>query len=84
MIRYRELHDPYPDIWRVFISGCSSAGKTFFSRQLIESGFIDFNRIYYFHPDFHESTPVDWGRNDMIFIPGCPQIDELLNSLRIF
>ena len=78
MIRYREQHDDFPDIWRVFISGCSSAGKTFFARQLIQSNFIRFNRIYYFHPDFHEQRPVDWARSDMIFIPGCPDMDELL------
>ena len=78
MIRFRELHDDFPDIWRVFISGCSSAGKTFFAKQLIESNFIQFNRIYYFHPDFHEQCPVDWERSDIIFIPACPGMDELL------
>ena len=79
MIRYRELKVDFPDIWRVFISGCSAAGKTFFAKQLIESGYIKFKRIYYFHPDFHENSPIDWNRSDMIFIPGCPQMDDLLN-----
>ena len=79
MIRYRELNFDFPNIWRVFISGCSSAGKTYFARQLIESGLINFKRIYYFHPDFHENNPIDWKRSDMIFIPGCPQLDDLLN-----
>ena len=79
MIRYRELKVDFPDIWRVFISGCSAAGKTFFAKQLVESGYMKFKRIYYFHPDFHENSPIDWNRSDMIFIPGCPQMDDLLN-----
>ena len=79
MIRYRELKVDFPDIWRVFISGCSAAGKTFFAKQLVESGYMRFKRIYYFHPDFHENSPIDWNRSDMIFVPGCPQMDDLLN-----
>ena len=78
MLRFRETQELFPDIWRVFISGSSSSGKTFLVQNLIENKLIKFKRIYYFHPDFHESNPVDWGRNDIIFCPGIPDTDSLL------
>ena len=59
MIRYRDVNINFAEVWRVFISGCSSAGKTHFAKQLLESNFIKCNRIYYFHPDIHETKPVD-------------------------
>ena len=79
MIRYREIKPDFPDIWRVFISGCSSAGKTFFAKQLLDSNLFEFSRIYYFHPDFHESKPVEWNYKNIIFIAGVPSLDEILN-----
>ena len=79
MIRYREIKPDFPNIWRVFISGCSSAGKTFFAKQLIDSNLFEFSRIYYFHPDFHENKPVDWDNEKIIFIAGVPTLDEILN-----
>ena len=75
MIRYRELNINSPEIFRIFISGCSSAGKTFFAKRLIESNLIQTRRIYYFHPDFHEHNPVDW---DAIYQPGLPTLEDLL------
>ena len=75
MIRYRELNINSPEIFRIFISGCSSAGKTFFAKRLIESSLIQTRRIYYFHPDFHEHNPVDW---DAIYQPGLPTLEDLL------
>ena len=79
MIRYREIKPDFPNIWRVFISGCSSAGKTFFAKQLLDSNLFEFSRIYYFHPDFHENKPVDWDHEKIIFIAGVPTLDEILN-----
>ena len=73
MIRYREININNPEIFRVFISGCSSAGKTFFAKRFIES--INTSRVYYFHPDFHEHNPVDW---DAIYQPGLPTLEDLL------
>ena len=78
MLRFRECTTVFPDIWRVFISGSSASGKTFFTHQLIESGLINFERIYYFHPDFHETDPIQWNRNDIIFSAGLPDIEVLL------
>ena len=71
MLRYRELDLKFSDIWRVFISGSSSAGKTFFARRILESNFFKCKRIYYFHPDIQEDFPVDW--DEFIDIPICYQ-----------
>ena len=78
MLRIRECKHDFPDIWRVFISGSSSSGKTYFARKLIESSHINCNRIYYFHPDIHEDKPVDWDRPDIIFSAGLPTTEDLL------
>ena len=78
MFRIRECKDGFPDIWRVYISGSSSSGKTYFAQKLIESSFIDFQRIYYYHPDFHEKSPVNWNTSEIIFSAGLPTVDELL------
>ena len=79
MIRYREIKPDFPNIWRVFISGCSSAGKTFLAKQLLDSNLFEFSRIYYFHPDFHENKPVDWENENILFIAGIPTLEELLD-----
>ena len=88
MIRYREVDLNFSDIWRVFISGSSSAGKTYFANQLLKSDLFQFDTIYYFHPDFHENQPVDWSYKNIVFVPGLPSLDDLLaiapNSCLIF
>ena len=78
MFRIRECRDDFPDIWRIYISGSSSSGKTHFAQKLVESPYINFERIYYYHPDIHEKTPVDWNISEIIFSAGLPSIDELL------
>ena len=88
MIRYREVELKFSDIWRVFISGSSSAGKTYFANQLLKLNLFQFETIYYFHPDFHETRPVDWEFQNIVFVPGLPSLDDLLaiapNSCLIF
>ena len=88
MIRYREVELKFSDIWRVFISGASSAGKTYFAYQLLKLNLFHFDTIYYFHPDFHETRPVDWKFKNIVFVPGLPSLDDLLaiapNSCLIF
>ena len=76
MIRYRAVNINSPEIFRIFISGCSSAGKTYFAKKLIDSGFIKCKYIYYFHPDIHEKSPIDW---NVIFQAGVPELDDLLS-----
>ena len=78
MFRIRECTDDFPDIWRVFISGSSASGKTFFAKKLIESSYLNCKRVYYYHPDIHEEKPVNWDRSDIIFSSGLPTTDELL------
>ena len=78
MFRIRECTDDFPDIWRVYISGSSSSGKTCFAEKLLNSSYINCERIYYFHPDIHEHEPVNWDRTDIIFSPGIPTVDDLL------
>ena len=71
MLRYREVDLKFSDIWRVFISGSSSAGKTYFARQLIQAKLFKCKRVYYFHPDIQEDFPVDW--DEYLDIPICYQ-----------
>ena len=78
MFRIRECTDNFPDIWRVYISGSSSSGKTYFAKELLDSSYINFERVYYFHPDIHEDKPVNWKRSNIIFSAGLPSIDDLL------
>ena len=77
MIRYKEVQLEFAEIFRVFISGSSSAGKTYFARRLLELKLFDFDRVYYFHPDFHETSPVDWPF-DILYHPGLPTLEDLL------
>ena len=76
MIRYRAVNINSPEIFRIFISGCSSAGKTYFAKQLIDSGFIKCKYIYYYHPDIHEQNPVEW---NVVFQAGVPKLEDLLS-----
>ena len=76
MIRYRAVNINSPEIFRIFISGCSSAGKTYFAKKLIDSGFIKCKYIYYYHPDIHEQNPVDW---NVVFQAGVPKLEDLLS-----
>ena len=82
MIKYREINSKLFDaeIWRVFISGSSSAGKTYFAKQLLMKNYFDYERVCYFHPDIAEETPIDWSDLDkpVMFQVGLPSRKELL------
>ena len=78
MFRYKEVQLNFSEIFRIFISGSSSAGKTYFARRLLEQKLFDFDRVYYFHPDFHETSPVDWPFN-ILYQPGLPTLEDLLS-----
>ena len=78
MFRYREVDLKYSDIFRVFISGSSSAGKTYFAHKLLKLNLFEFDIIYYFHPDSINEKPVDWNYDNIIFVPGLPSLDDLL------
>ena len=81
MLKFREVDINFSNIWRVFISGSSSAGKTYLARQLLEYSFIKCERVYYFHPDIQESFPVDWEDHldiPIVFQAGVPTEKDLL------
>ena len=77
MFRYKEVQLDFAKQFRVFISGCSSAGKTYFAHKLLKLKLFHFDRVYYFHPDFHETAPVDWNLN-VLFHAGLPSLEDLL------
>ena len=82
MIRYREISNfSFSPIFRGFISGCSASGKTHFAHQLLQSNLIQYDRVYYYHPDFHEQAPVTWHESlekPVLYHPGIPSLEELL------
>ena len=56
--------------------------KHFFAHQLLKSNLIKYERVYYFHPDFHEQAPVTWHETlnkPVLYHPGIPSLEELLN-----
>ena len=80
LIKTKLIETNYPEVWRVFISGSSSAGKTFFAKQLLASKLFDVTRIYYYHPDIHESSPIDWCNDlniEIICQAGLPSLDDI-------
>ena len=92
MIRYREIKKfKFADIFRIFISGSSATGKTYFAKALLKRNIFNFSRIYYFHPDFHEHSPVDWHEDfdkPVLYQAGIPSLKDLLeipeNSCLVF
>ena len=82
MIRYREIENfQFAEIFRIFISGSSATGKTHFAKELLQQNIFKFSRIYYFHPDFHEHSPVDWHNEferPVLYQAGIPSLRELL------
>ena len=78
MIKFKEIDSLSSDIWRVFISGSSSAGKTYFAKELLKSKLLNYERIYYFHPDIEEDFPVNWDDLPVFCQAGLPTHDDLL------
>ena len=84
MIRFREISKTETEIKRIFFSGSSGSGKTSLAKSLIQDNFFGSKteRIYYYHPDFHETDPIEnW--KDSITIPilcqgGLPTFNELI------
>ena len=85
MINFTETTSKFPEIWRVFISGSSSSGKTHFAKQLLANKLFDYERIYYYHPDLGEEHPVNWSDLNVPirFQAGLPSRDELLNTSKL-
>ena len=82
MFKIKSLSLEFAKIFRVFISGSSSAGKTYFAKMLLEAKLFSFKRIYYFHPDFAEAHPTNWEEElstPVIFQAGIPSTEDLLD-----
>ena len=80
LIKTKKVETGYPEIWRVFISGSSSAGKTYFARQLLTTDLFKVRRIYYFHPDIQETFPIDWCdhfNTEILCQAGLPTMDDI-------
>lgn len=61
IVSFREINNyQLGPIVRLYISGSSGSGKTQFVCNFLKKRLFDFSRIYYFHPDFHESEPTNW------------------------
>jgi len=85
MIKYKEFENSFAEIWRVYISGSSESGKTKFAETLLKSDLIKYDRLYYFHPDIHEESPVDWHKTldvPVIYQAGLPTESDLLDIPR--
>lgn len=73
----------YP--FRIFISGSSQSGKTYFAKELLQNREIfkkSIKSIRYCHPDYLSELPIDWHKT--IDIPvsyqsGLPSLDEICN-----
>ena len=74
---YRHVDIEYPEIWRLFIAGSSSAGKTFFAGKLLESRQFTFKTVFYYAPDVLIESPVNWNV-PLHFRTGCPSEDDIL------
>ena len=81
MFKIKQVNFEFAPIWRVFLSGSSSAGKTYFARLLLETELIDFERVYYYHPDINETKPTNWAEHlskPILFQVGLPSLQDLL------
>ena len=77
-VRYRETDFEFAPTARVYISGSSGAGKTCFAREFLEH--LSYQRVYYFHPDLHETKPTDWDttlEKPIIFSSEFPSVNDL-------
>ena len=74
---YQDVDIEYPEIWRLFIAGSSSAGKTFFAGKLLESKQFAFKNVFYYAPDLFSESPVDWNI-PLHFRTGCPSENDIL------
>ena len=71
----------YP--FRMFISGSSQSGKTYFARELLARSDLfqkPVKSIKYYHPDYLENAPIDWHTNlttPISYQSGLPSMEEL-------
>ena len=79
-VRYREINYTLAPVVRMYISGSSGSGKTHFAGELLKQ--LPCKRIYYFHPDFHETKPTNWDETldtPVVFSSEFPTVNDLCN-----
>ena len=80
-VRYREIDLSFNPVFRVYISGSSESGKTYFAESLLRKKIFKYTRIYYFHPDFHEDNSTNWDKTldvPVIFSAEFPDVEAFL------
>ena len=80
IVSFREIKNvELGPIVRLYISGSSGSGKTKFISMFLQAKLFDYSRVYYYHPDFHESIPTDWHSTlscDVVYRSEPPSIDS--------
>jgi len=81
-VNYHKIDVSFDYPFRIFISGSSQSGKTYFARELLENNIFEskVQQVKYYHPDFLEERPVNW--HETLAIPisyqtSLPTLDEL-------
>jgi len=77
----KETEFDYP--FRIFVSGSSQSGKTYFARELLAHSKIfgkQIETIKYYHPDYLSTRPIDW--HDTLKVPinyqsGLPTLEDI-------
>ena len=81
IISYKEIESViYGPIVRVYVAGSSGSGKTSFVERFLKSNLFNYDRIYYFHPDFYEECPINWEnslKKEIVYRNGLPSIENL-------
>ena len=80
-VRYREINEfAFEPVFRVNIAGASQTGKTYFAELLLRKKLFEYKRIYYFHPDCHEDSPVQWNMSvPIVFDTEFPSVEKLMS-----
>ena len=82
-IRYKTLSQYQFDFpFRVFVSGSSQSGKTYFAHKLLQHEVFTSKakQVVYFHPDYLSTVPVTWHKTLSIpvsYQSGVPSLQEL-------
>ena len=81
IISYKEIENVnFGPIIRVYVAGSSGSGKTSFVQKFLTSNMFDYGRVYYFHPDFYEKSPVEWHNlldKEVIYRNDLPTIENI-------
>ena len=81
IITYKEIENVnFGPIVRVYVAGSSGSGKTSFVQKFLTSNLFNYDRVYYFHPDFYEKSPVEWHNlldREVIYRNDLPSVENI-------